>query len=145
MTYPPILCPESRNPCLTIIVDSKGASGGISISWNPLLVTLNDASSSFHSLSSSFHILGFSIKGFLMNVYGTQMVDSKMNLLNHIDWFHNTHIDSPLIIGGDFNMISNPEEKKGGIKALLVKDMAFKDTISCCDLVDIQTSSGFFT
>ena len=80
-----------------------------------------------------------------MNVYGPQMDDSKMNLLNHIDWFHNTHIDSPLIIGGDFNMISNLEEKKGGIKALLVEDMAFKDTISCCVLVDIQTSSGFFS
>ena len=58
--------------CLNIAIDARGASGGISISWNPLLVTLNNASSSFHSLSASFHILGFSIKGFLMNVYGTQ-------------------------------------------------------------------------
>ena len=80
-----------------------------------------------------------------MNVYGTQTADSKMNLLNHIDWFHNMHIDLPLIIGEDFNMISNLEEKKGGIKALLVKDMAFKDTINYYALVDIQTSSGFLT
>ena len=42
-------------------------------------------------------------------------------------------------------MITNLEEKKGWIKALLAEDDAFKSTISSCALVDIQTSSGFFT
>ena len=42
-------------------------------------------------------------------------------------------------------MITNLEEKKGGIKALSTKDDAFKSSISSCVLVDIQTSFGFFT
>ena len=70
---------------ITIAIDAQGASGGLSISWNPLLITLEDSLASIHSLSSSFHILDTSIRGFLMNVYGPQMVDSKRNLLNHID------------------------------------------------------------
>ena len=98
--------------CLTIAIDAKGASGSISISWNPLVVTLNEATSSLPTLSAYFHILGTSIKGFLMNVYGPQATDSKMNLLNFINWFHNLHVDSPIIIGGDFNMISNMDKKK---------------------------------
>ena len=40
------------------------------------------------------------------------MEDSKRSLLNDINWFQNLHIESPLIIGGDFNMISNLEETK---------------------------------
>ena len=66
-------------------IDAQGASGGLSISWNPLLINLGDALASRHSLSASFHILGSSIRAFLMNVYGPQMADSKRNLLNHID------------------------------------------------------------
>ena len=95
--------------CLTIEISTHGSSGGLSISWNPLLTTLDDILASRHSLSASFHILGSSIRGFLMNVYGPQMVDSKKNLLNHIDWFWILHIESLTIIGGDFNMISNLE------------------------------------
>ena len=80
-----------------------------------------------------------------MNVYGPQMADSKRNLLNHIDWFCSLHNESPLIIGGDFNMISNLEDKKRGLNTLSVEDEAFKTMISSCEMVEIQTSSGFFT
>ena len=72
-----------------------------------------------------------------MNVYGPQMADSKKNLLNHIDWFHILHNESPLIIGGDFNMISNLEEKKGGLKTLSTEDEAFKTMINSCETVDV--------
>ena len=98
--------------CLTIVIDAQGVSGGLSIHWNPLLITLDEATSSRHSLSSSFHIHGSSIKGFIMNVYGPQTVNSKMNLLNHLDWFYNLHLDSPVLRGGDFNMITNLGVKK---------------------------------
>ena len=70
---------------LTIPIDAKGAFGSISISWNLLLVTLNEASSSLHCLSASFHILGSNIRGFLMNLYGLQAADFKMKILNFID------------------------------------------------------------
>ena len=59
-----------------IAIDARGASGGISITWNPLLATFSVATSSMHTLSASFHILGTNIKGYLMNVYGAQAADS---------------------------------------------------------------------
>ena len=102
-------------------IGAQGASGGLSMSWNPLLITLDYALASGHSLSTSFHIPGSSIKGFLMNVYGSHVADSKKNLLNHIDWFCNLHNESPIIIGGDFNMISKLEEKKVVLKPSLLK------------------------
>ena len=98
---------------ITIAIDAQGASGSLSISWNPHIISLDYALAARHSISASFHILGSSIKGFLMNVYGPQNAGEKKNLLKHIDWFRTLHIDSPIIIGGYFNMISNFEEKKG--------------------------------
>ena len=41
-------------------------------------------------------------------------------------------------------MISNLEEKKGGLRSLSGEDEAFKSMINLCEMVDIQTSSGFF-
>ena len=73
------------------------------------------------------------------------MEDYKRNLLNHIDWYHSLYKESPLIIGGDFNMISNLEDKKRGLNTLSVEDEAFKTMISSCEMVDVQTSSSFFT
>ena len=54
-------------------------------------------------------------------------------------------MDSPIIIGGDFNMISNLEAKKGCLRSLSGEDEAFNSMITACEMVDIQTSSGFFT
>ena len=70
---------------ITIAIDAQGASEGLSISYNPLLITLDEPASSCHSLFTSFHILGSSIRGFIMNFYGPQTVNNKMNLMNHLD------------------------------------------------------------
>ena len=63
--------------CTTIAIDAQGASGGLSISWNPHIISLDYAMAARHSISASFHILGSSIKGFLMNVYGPQNAGEK--------------------------------------------------------------------
>ena len=56
--------------CTTIAIDVQGASGGLCISWNPHILSLDYALATRHSISASFHLLGSSIKGYLMNVYG---------------------------------------------------------------------------
>ena len=63
--------------CTTIAIDSQGASGDLSISWNPHIISLDYAVAARHSISASFHILGSSIKGYLMNVYGPQIARKK--------------------------------------------------------------------
>ena len=131
--------------CSTIAIDAQGASGGLSISWNPHIISLDFALIARNSISTSFHLLGSSIKGYLMNVYGPQIASGKKNILKHIDWFKTLHTDSPIIIGGDFNMISNLEERKGGLRSLSREDETFNSMINVCELVDIQTSSTFFT
>ena len=54
----------------SIVIDSKGASGCIEIIWNLLIVSLNNLSSTAHSISSYFHLVGTNIRAHLMNVYG---------------------------------------------------------------------------
>ena len=59
-----------------------------------------------------------------------------MHLLNLLEWFTLQHHNSPIIIGGYFNMFT-PRRKKGGMKILSTEDYAFKATIANCALVDL--------
>ena len=68
--------------CTTISIDAQGTSGGLSISWNPHIISLNYALASRHAIYASFHILGSRIKGFLMNVYGPQNAREKKTFLS---------------------------------------------------------------
>ena len=49
------------------------------------------------------------------------------------------------IIGGNFNLIRNLGEKKGGIHSLNPASTLFNNTISDLDLIDVRTSNGLFT
>ena len=49
------------------------------------------------------------------------------------------------IIAGDFNMITNFSEKKGGIQKLDKDSDAFLTTIESLNLIDIPTSNEIFT
>ena len=79
------------------------------------------------SISVEFHILGTNSKGFLTNVYGPFKLASKQlflrspqnmsNLVGRIHW----------IIGGDFNLIHNLQEKKGGIRTLIPTSNDFQN------------------
>jgi len=80
-----------------------------------------------------------------MNVYGPQSPFQKRNLLDTISWFHFLYPDSPLLIGGDFNLITSLQEKKGGRRTLTPKDLLFKDCIEGCGLIDPIPYEGFLT
>ena len=59
-------------------IDAKGVSGGISICWNPLIISLTNLSSFPYSISSLFHLVGTNIKGHLLNIDGTQQARIKL-------------------------------------------------------------------
>ena len=128
----------------SIAIDAKGALGSISIIWNHMQVSISHFDSTSHSLAAFFHILGTTIRGHLINTYGPQPPTLKIKLIQYLDWFVQNHSDSPILIGGDFNMILNLEEKKGGMRSLSKEDQTFKDFMANNSLIDLLPASGFF-
>jgi exonuclease III len=53
--------------------------------------------------------------------------------------------DHHWLLGGDFNMITTLQEKKGGQHRLDVDSEAFKETVEKLRLADIQMSNGCYT
>ena len=66
-------------------------------------------------------------------------------ILNNLTKLHQRHFNSRAIYGGDFNMITSLNEKKGGTRALGNDAIAFSSFIQEVNLVDIQPRNGTFT
>jgi hypothetical protein len=69
-----------------VAVDAMEASCDLAIAWNSE-ITLNDFMSTVNTLFSSFHILGTNIRGYLMNVYGPQIPDQKIRMIEYLKWY----------------------------------------------------------
>ena len=65
----------------SISVDSARASGGLTISWNPLEEDLDNFLASRHSISTHFHPIGTNLHGRITNVYGPKLSDQKIHFL----------------------------------------------------------------
>ena len=97
------------------------------------------------TISADFHILGTRIRGFISNVYGPLKVVQKQAFIESLTDLKNLVQNIAWIIGGDFNLIRNLDEKKGGIRSLNTASTLFNNTISDLDLIDVRTSNGIFT
>ena len=62
----------------SVVVDARGAAGGLGILWNPHVVLLSGFLATTCTLSAEFHILGTRIRGFISNVYGPLREDQKL-------------------------------------------------------------------
>ena len=131
--------------CETIAIDARGAAGGLGILWNPRVVTLSGFFTTICSISTDFHILGTRIRGIITNVYGPPKVDQKEIFIDSLSDLKTIVLNRAWIIGGDFNLIRNLGEKKGGICSLNPASTLFNNTISDLDLIDVRTSNGLFT
>ena len=93
----------------------NGEAGRIGILWKPREVALSGFLATPNSLSVDFHILGTIIRGLLTNVYGPPRAEQKLSFLELLTNLKIASADKPWILGGDFNLIRNLDEKKGGI------------------------------
>ena len=72
-------------------------------------------------------------------------MEDKRQLLKNISSLQHRHLNAKVIYGGDFNMITSLEEKKGGIRNLNRDAEAFTSFIRTTNLVDILPRNGSFT
>jgi hypothetical protein len=54
-------------------------------------------------------------------------------------------INQVWILGGDFNMITNPMEKQGGLRRIDQESKSFGELIENISLVDVPSRNGIFT
>ena len=111
---------------------------------SPNILNIEGFFSSKHTLSGWFKITGSIHGGFLTNVYGPPRAEQKVSFLDLLVVIKDISDDKPWILGGDFNLIMNLEEKKGGIRNLNLASVYFNVLIDTLDLIDVRTSNGIF-
>ena len=131
--------------CQTITIDARGVAGGISISWNPNKVSLSNFLATSFSISASFHHIDSGVKWVLTNVYGPSHPWEKSKFLDSLEFLAGWVAQRHWVLGGDFNLITNLQEKKGGTRKLDPTAERFSILIHQLKLVDIRTANGLFT
>ena len=97
------------------------------------------------TLLVDFHVIGTRIRGFISNVYGPLRAKQKTNFLDLISDIKSIVEDKSWILGGDFNLITNLEEKKYGIRNLNSASNHVNVVINDLNLIDVRTSNCIFT
>jgi len=113
--YMELIARKIWNSCDLICSEVDGASGGLSLLWNPNKFKVELVSQSNRIIIISYKILGLAEKGFVTNVCGHQMSADKRDFLSEISSLGLIMKDQQWIVGGDFNLITTLEDKKGGI------------------------------
>ena len=70
--------------------------------------------------------------------------EQKFSFLDSLSNIKEIARDKSWTLGGDFNLIRNLEEKKGGIQNLNPASAQFNDLIDDLNLIDVRTSNGIF-
>ena len=98
----------------SISIDSLGASGGLTISWNPVEVELDHFLASRHFVPTHFHPIGTNLHGRITNVYRLQIPTQKISFLDFLQWLILNQAHPIDILAGDLNLITSLQEKHGG-------------------------------
>ena len=96
-------------------------------------------------ISMEFKVIGFSVEGVVTNVYGFHNAGGKRSFIITLRRIHEENEGRQWVLGGDFNLITSLEEKKGGRRQLEEECEIFIDTIEELILVDITPGKGRFT
>ena len=65
--------------------------------------------------------------------------------MDFLNWLQDQAKQGSWVLGGDFNLIANLGEKKGGRRALDKFQEAFSEFLARGSLVNMETGSGWFT
>jgi exonuclease III len=119
--------------------------GGLALLWNPDKILVWNFFYTKHNISTEFQPLGEETTWFITNVYGPQQLGEKLQFLQQLQ--HIVELTHPhfWLMGGDFNLITSLEEKKGGLRRLDLKHLAFKEFIQDHQLIDLETNNGIYT
>ena len=101
-----------------MVIDAARQSGGISILWQPRMVELSNWQANKFSLMEDFCLLDSGFHGMVGNIYGPSCFPEKQSFMDFLNWLKEQVKQGSWVLGGDFNLIANIGEKKGGRRAL---------------------------
>jgi exonuclease III len=107
-------------------IDARGIAEGLAILWNPRSVIMENFFSTRWTISVEYRLIGSNQPDILTNIYGSATQGDKLNFIQHLERLTTLINDRRWILGGDFNMVCNLEEKKGGIRRLDPKVGSFR-------------------
>lgn len=113
--------------------------------WNKNKFFLQNALSTKHSLLVIFNMPDTKQTICITNVYGPQRIQEKCNMLEDLKEIRHHHGAHHWILSGDFNMITNLAEKKGGLRRLDKDVEAFSTFIAASKLIDVPIVNGIHT
>lgn len=131
--------------CEVMAVDATGTAGGFAIAWHPSKVTLDNFISTPFSLSAHFILVDSGMQGVISNIYGPANPREKHSFLNSLEFLASWVDKRHWILGGDFNLITNLQEKKGGTRKMDAHSIRFNSIIHTLKLVDVRTDNGIYT
>ena len=130
---------------LVTAVDAQGASGGLAVLWDARTIQLKNIHANKNFIQAIFHIIGTNIHGHMTNVYFPQETQHKLEILDNITQLNTARAHPLWISGGDYNMIANMEEKKGGRCRINRDGSILKDFIQNNWLIDLPSNNGVYT
>ncbi|KAK8611389.1 hypothetical protein V6N13_131441 [Hibiscus sabdariffa] len=122
---------------------SNGSAGGLITLWNPefFIVETSTVQQSFISLMGT--IPSLNLKCLLINVYLPNDVHRRQEIFVSISNLV-ARLNIPILMGGDFNIVRNSEEKSG-LHIQRGAMFAFFDLINDLSLIDLPLFGGRFT
>lgn len=97
------------------------------------------------SITADYRLIGSNKPGHLTNVYGPASPRDKKTFLRNLKHLSTLTENSRWIIGGDYNLILNLDEKKGGSRRLDQDSNDFNSLIDNINLIDLETINGVHT
>jgi len=131
--------------CNFTYTESKGATGGLAILWNPATIILEPAYSTVGTLTTKYRLIWSSKAGVITNSYNPRLNQEKDHFIDSLAYINTLQVQDRWILGGDFNIILTLEEKSGGLKCLEQDSNKFCHLIDSLNLIDIETRNGPYT
>lgn len=123
--------------------DSEDLSGGIAILWqNSLQVSL--ISSNSQELHIKIHVNPSSLSFAFSTIYSRPYKDDFTQLWHNLQVF-SKFFTTPLLVGGDFNQIYEPNKTKKGQTCESLCIDSFNSFIDACNLFDLGFTGPMFT
>jgi hypothetical protein len=124
---------------------AMSAAGVLALLLNPSSITLETIFTTKWSVFSAYQLIGSNKPDYLTNIYGLATSRDKHAFLRSLENLATLTGGNKWILGGDFNMIHNIDEKRGGTHCLKAKSKEFQILIDNLGLIDTDTPNGIFT
>ena len=109
-----------------VSIVAMGTAGGLAILWNPSTTIMETFIMTKWSIMITYRLIDSNKPGHLSNVYKLASTREKQAFLRNMEYLSTLTKENKLIVGGDFNLIHNLDEKKEELSAWNKNPTIFK-------------------